>query len=83
MVVYISLSWHVFQGLSIIYIYNIFVYKVSTDLIFNAQSIRVLLGSVFSIYRCYAILRLKLFANQHRNHFSVFKVERYWTQKIV
>ncbi|KAJ0914566.1 hypothetical protein HanPSC8_Chr06g0240041 [Helianthus annuus] len=79
MVVYISLSWHGLQGIGIIYTS---VYKSSTGLIFFAQSVGVLIGSVFSIYRCYAVLRLKSFANQNRNCFSVFKVERYWTQKL-
>ncbi|KAJ0914567.1 hypothetical protein HanPSC8_Chr06g0240061 [Helianthus annuus] len=80
MVVYISLSWHVFQGrLGNI---DISVYKVSAELLFHSQSIGVVLGSVFSIYRCYGILRLKSFANQKRNHFSVFKVEKYWTQHL-
>ncbi|KAJ0740117.1 hypothetical protein HanOQP8_Chr06g0213291 [Helianthus annuus] len=59
MVVYISLSWHV--GLDIV---STSVYKISTGAIFLMRSIEVLIGSVFSIYRCYAILRLKSFANQ-------------------
>ncbi|KAJ0740112.1 hypothetical protein HanOQP8_Chr06g0213241 [Helianthus annuus] len=82
MVVYISLSWHVFQGRGII---HTSVYKETTVEIFLYQSIGVLIGSVFSIYRCYAILRLKSFADHNRNHFSVFKVfkvERYWTKKL-
>ncbi|KAJ0914580.1 hypothetical protein HanPSC8_Chr06g0240191 [Helianthus annuus] len=79
MVVYISLSWHGFQGLGRLYGS---VYRASTPEIFLAQSMGVLLGSVFSIYRCYAILRLKSFANQNRNHFSVFKVEKYWTPEL-
>ncbi|KAJ0914581.1 hypothetical protein HanPSC8_Chr06g0240201 [Helianthus annuus] len=57
------------------------VYKGSAIYICLYQLLGVILG-VCSIYRCFTVLRFKSFANQNRNHFSVFKVDKYWTQKL-
>ncbi|XP_076882966.1 uncharacterized protein LOC143531587 [Bidens hawaiensis] len=55
-------------------------YKWSIYLIFIAQSIGVLVGTIAPIFRCFSVLSFKLVSN--RSHFTVFKVENYWTQKL-
>lgn len=78
MVVYVSLSWHAWVVREI----GESVYEDSTVVIFIIQSMGVVSGTVITVYRCFAVLRFKAFANQSSNHFSVFKVEKYWTKKL-
>ncbi|KAJ9549795.1 hypothetical protein OSB04_022338 [Centaurea solstitialis] len=54
-------------------------YKWSMVVIVIIQSIGVLVGCIAPIFRCFTHLRFKLFA---RNHLMIFKVEKYWTQKL-
>ncbi|KAJ0780050.1 hypothetical protein HanPI659440_Chr06g0233281 [Helianthus annuus] len=58
------------------------VYKWSINYIFITQSIGVVVGSVGPIFRCFTLLSFKSFSNQNMKHFKVFKVEKYWTQKL-
>ncbi|XP_076894717.1 uncharacterized protein LOC143547096 [Bidens hawaiensis] len=77
-VVCICLSWHapasIKRGKSV-YIYL-------TNAIYFTQSVGVVIGAVATMYRYFAVQRIKSFANQNQKHFSVFKVEKYWTQVL-
>ncbi|XP_076919119.1 uncharacterized protein LOC143579808 [Bidens hawaiensis] len=75
MIVYISLSWHALQR------NEKSVYKVVSG-ICVAQCVGVVGGAIGSIYRCFAVLSFKLSANRSINHFSVLKVDKYWTQQL-
>ncbi|XP_076928106.1 uncharacterized protein LOC143591936 [Bidens hawaiensis] len=55
-------------------------YRWSIYLIFIAQFIGVLVGAIAPIFRCFSVLSIKLVSN--RSHFTVLKVENYWTQKL-
>ncbi|KAJ9550026.1 hypothetical protein OSB04_022569 [Centaurea solstitialis] len=54
-------------------------YKWSMLAIFVTQFIGVVVGSIAPIFRCFTVLRFKLFT---RNHLVVFKVEKHWTQML-
>ncbi|KAL6517931.1 hypothetical protein OROMI_033632 [Orobanche minor] len=57
-------------------------YKWSQIAILTTQSIGVLVGSIAPIFRCFMGLSFKSYARWNLNHFAVFKVEKYWTQKL-
>ncbi|XP_071739215.1 uncharacterized protein [Rutidosis leptorrhynchoides] len=57
-------------------------YKWSMFFIAIAQSIGVVVGSIAPIFRCFTIINFKLFTNWNKNYFMVFKVEKYWIQKL-
>ncbi|KAM0027141.1 hypothetical protein Hdeb2414_s0020g00566041 [Helianthus debilis subsp. tardiflorus] len=54
------------------------VYKWSMVIIVVTQSIGVVVGSIAPIFRCFTVLSFK---SLNRNHL-VFKVDKYWTQKL-
>ncbi|KAL6515357.1 hypothetical protein OROHE_018989 [Orobanche hederae] len=54
-------------------------YKWATLAIFVTQFIGVIVGSIAPIFRCFTVLSFNLFSG---NHLMVFKVEKYWTQKL-
>ncbi|KAJ0740119.1 hypothetical protein HanOQP8_Chr06g0213311 [Helianthus annuus] len=58
------------------------VYKWSMNAMVVTQSIGVVAGSIAPLLRCFTVLSFKSFAKQNRNYFFVFKVEKYWTQKL-
>ncbi|MFS7901913.1 hypothetical protein Hanom_Chr01g00005141 [Helianthus anomalus] len=58
------------------------VYKWSMVAIVVTQSIGVVVGSIAPILRCFTVLTFKSFAKQKRNYFLVFKVDKYWTEKL-
>ncbi|KAJ0740120.1 hypothetical protein HanOQP8_Chr06g0213321 [Helianthus annuus] len=58
------------------------VYKWSMAAIVVTQSIGVVVGSIAPILRCFTVLTFKSFAKQKRNYFLVFKVDKYWTQRL-
>ncbi|PWA69232.1 hypothetical protein CTI12_AA298070 [Artemisia annua] len=57
-------------------------YKWSMLVIFVIQSIGVILGTIAPLFRCFACLSFKLTKSWIWNHINVFKVEKYWTQKL-
>ncbi|KAL8201400.1 hypothetical protein R6Q57_012739 [Mikania cordata] len=57
-------------------------YKWSTIVIFAAQSIGVLVGTIAPIFRCFSVFSFKLVTNWNGNHILFFRVENYWTQKL-
>ncbi|PWA36296.1 phosphoglucosamine mutase [Artemisia annua] len=58
------------------------VYKRSILFIFVTQFIGVVMGTITPMFRCFSVLSFKLVTKWDRNHFMVFKVEKYWTQKL-
>ncbi|KAJ0914583.1 hypothetical protein HanPSC8_Chr06g0240231 [Helianthus annuus] len=58
------------------------VYKWSMAAIVVTQSIGVVVASIAPILRCFTVLSFKSFAKQNRNYFSVFKVDKYWTENF-
>ncbi|KAF5801513.1 hypothetical protein HanRHA438_Chr06g0258191 [Helianthus annuus] len=58
------------------------VYKWSMAAIVVTQSIGVVVGSIAPILRCFTVLSFRSFAKQNRNYFSVFKVDKYWTENF-
>ncbi|MFS7944215.1 hypothetical protein Hanom_Chr06g00509421 [Helianthus anomalus] len=58
------------------------VYKWSRIAILVTQSIGVVVGSIAPLLRCFTVLTFKSFAKQNRNYFLVFKVDKYWTEKL-
>ncbi|KAL8189203.1 hypothetical protein R6Q57_028769 [Mikania cordata] len=57
-------------------------YKWSILCILIVQAIGVLVGAIAPIFRCYSVLSFKLAIKWNRTHLMVFKVEKYWTQKL-
>ncbi|KAJ9549882.1 hypothetical protein OSB04_022425 [Centaurea solstitialis] len=57
-------------------------YKWSLIVVLTTQSIGVLVGSIAPIFRCFVGLSFKSYTKWNLNHFAVFKVEKYWTQKL-
>ncbi|KAL4580635.1 hypothetical protein LXL04_016835 [Taraxacum kok-saghyz] len=46
------------------------------------QFIRYPVGSIAPIFRCTRVTSYKSFARLTRKHIAIFKVEKYWTQKL-
>ncbi|MFS7944224.1 hypothetical protein Hanom_Chr06g00509541 [Helianthus anomalus] len=61
---------------------GISVYKWSMVAIVVTQSIGVVVGLIAPILRCFTVLAFKSFAKQKRKYFLVFKVDKYWTEKL-
>nr|XP_043633328.1 uncharacterized protein LOC122604506 [Erigeron canadensis] len=57
-------------------------YQWSMYFIAITQSIGVVVGSIAPIFRCFTIVNFEMFTKQHKNQFMVFKVEKYWIQKL-
>ncbi|CAH1422316.1 unnamed protein product [Lactuca virosa] len=57
-------------------------YKWSLSVILITQFIRIILGAIAPISRCFASLSVKMSLKWIVNHVKVSKVESYWTQKI-
>nr|XP_043633327.1 uncharacterized protein LOC122604505 [Erigeron canadensis] len=57
-------------------------YKWSMYFIALTQSIGVVMGSIAPIFRCFTIMNFKLSFKKNKNQFKVFKVEKYWIQKL-
>ncbi|XP_076904088.1 uncharacterized protein LOC143559377 [Bidens hawaiensis] len=57
-------------------------YKWSTLVILIVQFVGVIFGTIAPVSRCFASLSFKLTFKSISNHFKVFKVEKYWTQKL-
>ncbi|MCM3763326.1 hypothetical protein M3212_21810, partial [Alkalihalobacillus oceani] len=58
-------------------------YKWSMFAIVPTQFIGILVGSIAPIFRCTtAVTSFKSFARWNINHLMIFKVEKYWTQKL-
>ncbi|KAI3711659.1 hypothetical protein L1987_70198 [Smallanthus sonchifolius] len=57
-------------------------YKWSTLVILIVQFIGVILGTAAPLCRCFASLSFKVSIKSISNHMKVFKVERYWTEKL-
>ncbi|XP_076901719.1 uncharacterized protein LOC143556220 [Bidens hawaiensis] len=57
-------------------------YKWSTLVILIVQFVGIILGTVAPLFRCLASLSFKLTFKSVFNHLKVFKVEKYWTQKL-
>ncbi|MFS7944170.1 hypothetical protein Hanom_Chr06g00508921 [Helianthus anomalus] len=58
------------------------VYKWSINATVVTQSIGVVASSIAPLLRCFTVLSFKSFAKQNKNYFLVFKVDKYWTQKL-
>ncbi|GJZ89794.1 hypothetical protein Tco_0661721 [Tanacetum coccineum] len=58
------------------------VYKWSILFILVTQSIGVVVGTIAPMFRCFSVLSFKLVTKWDMNHLMVFKVEKYWTQKL-
>ncbi|KAK9048744.1 hypothetical protein SSX86_032289 [Deinandra increscens subsp. villosa] len=89
MLIYIYLVYKLVNPnfkLKYIEVYKIFehrsVYKWAIAPIFITQFIGIVVGSIAPIFRCFTLLSFISFANQNRNHFMVFEVEKSWTQKL-
>ncbi|KAJ9554760.1 LOW QUALITY PROTEIN: hypothetical protein OSB04_009374 [Centaurea solstitialis] len=57
-------------------------YKWSVSVILITQLTGIVLGSIAPISRCFASLGFKLSNKWIWSHIKVFKVERYWTEKL-
>ncbi|XP_071708715.1 uncharacterized protein [Rutidosis leptorrhynchoides] len=57
-------------------------YKWSMAFILVAQMLGIAIGSIAPIFRCFTILNFNLFTKWNKNYFMVFKVEKYWIQKL-
>nr|XP_043633330.1 uncharacterized protein LOC122604508 [Erigeron canadensis] len=57
-------------------------YKWSMYFIAMTQSIGVVVGSIAPIFRCFMIINFESFTKQNKNQFMIFKVEKYWIQKL-
>ncbi|KAJ9549880.1 hypothetical protein OSB04_022423 [Centaurea solstitialis] len=57
-------------------------YKWSILVIYITQSIGITLGTIAPVFRCFAVLRFKLSIKWIKTHSKVWKVEKYWTQKL-
>ncbi|KAK9070198.1 hypothetical protein SSX86_010598 [Deinandra increscens subsp. villosa] len=57
-------------------------YKWSILFILITQSVGVLVGTIAPIFRCFSVLSFKLATKWNKSHLLVFKVEKYWTQKL-
>ncbi|KAK9049613.1 hypothetical protein SSX86_031418 [Deinandra increscens subsp. villosa] len=57
-------------------------YKWSILFVVITQSIGVLVGTIAPIFRCFSVLSFKLVTKWNMTHLRVFKVEKYWTQKL-
>ncbi|PWA42489.1 hypothetical protein CTI12_AA282680 [Artemisia annua] len=57
-------------------------YKWSMLFIIITQSIGVVVGTIAPIFRCFSVLSFNLVTKSNRNPLKVFKVEKYWTQKL-
>ncbi|XP_076956984.1 uncharacterized protein LOC143632317 [Bidens hawaiensis] len=57
-------------------------YKWSTLVILIVQFLGVILGTIAPFIRCFASLSFKLSSEIISKHIKVFKVEKYWTQKL-
>ncbi|KAJ0531627.1 hypothetical protein HanRHA438_Chr10g0475931 [Helianthus annuus] len=57
-------------------------YDSSMIVIAIVQSIGLVIGTVAPLSRWFATLSFKVSSKIIANHFNVFKVERYWTQKL-
>ncbi|KAI3694087.1 hypothetical protein L1987_77046 [Smallanthus sonchifolius] len=89
MVMYIFVVWQLVEWekkLKAYHVHNVqsygSVYKGSMIVIVITQSIGIVMGSIAPMCRCFTLLSFKPFANQNMKHFWVFKVEKYWTQKL-
>ncbi|GKC72540.1 hypothetical protein Tco_1118423 [Tanacetum coccineum] len=58
------------------------VYQGSILFILVTQSTGVVVGTIAPVFRCFSVLSFKMVTKWDRNHFMVFKVEKYWTQKL-
>ncbi|KAL4580639.1 hypothetical protein LXL04_016839 [Taraxacum kok-saghyz] len=57
-------------------------YNWSIPAICTIQFVGVLVGSIAPIVRCTTVTSKKSLATWTRKHFVIFKVEKYWTQKL-
>ncbi|XP_076928097.1 uncharacterized protein LOC143591928 [Bidens hawaiensis] len=57
-------------------------YKGSILFIVITQSIGVFVGAIAPICRCFSVLSFKLITKWSNTQLMVFKVEKYWTQKL-
>ncbi|KAI3803560.1 hypothetical protein L1987_31716 [Smallanthus sonchifolius] len=57
-------------------------YKWSILFIVITQSIGVLVATIAPMFRCFSVLNFKLATKWNMTHLMVFKVEKYWTQKL-
>ncbi|KAD3641922.1 hypothetical protein E3N88_31146 [Mikania micrantha] len=57
-------------------------YELSTLAILATQSIGILVGAIAPVSRCFWVFRFKFTTKLNMNHFNVFKVDKYWTQKL-
>ncbi|KAF5754547.1 hypothetical protein HanXRQr2_Chr17g0792501 [Helianthus annuus] len=57
-------------------------YKWSMVGIFFIQSVGIVVGTIHSIFRCFAPLSFKLSLKWCKKHTKIFKVEKYWLQKL-
>ncbi|KAJ9549884.1 hypothetical protein OSB04_022427 [Centaurea solstitialis] len=57
-------------------------YRWSILVIYITQSIGITLGTIAPVFRCFAVLRFKLSIKWIKKHTKVWKVEKYWTQKL-
>ncbi|KAJ0446742.1 hypothetical protein HanLR1_Chr17g0656231 [Helianthus annuus] len=57
-------------------------YKWSMVGIFLIQSVGIVVGTIHSIFRCFAPLSFKLSLKWCKKHTKIFKVEKYWFQKL-
>ncbi|XP_076885496.1 uncharacterized protein LOC143535041 [Bidens hawaiensis] len=57
-------------------------YKWSTLAILLVQFVGAIIGTIAPFIRCFASLSFKFSIKSIFNHINVFKVEKYWTQKL-
>ncbi|KAJ0432501.1 hypothetical protein HanIR_Chr17g0859921 [Helianthus annuus] len=57
-------------------------YKWSVVGIFLIQSVGIVVGTIHSLFRCFAPLSFKLSLKWCKKHTKIFKVEKYWLQKL-
>ncbi|KAF5754535.1 hypothetical protein HanXRQr2_Chr17g0792381 [Helianthus annuus] len=57
-------------------------YKWSVVGIFLIQSVGIVVGTIHSIFRCFAPLSFKLSLKWCKKHTKILKVEMYWLQKL-
>ncbi|KAK1437912.1 hypothetical protein QVD17_03712 [Tagetes erecta] len=57
-------------------------YKWSMLVIFIVQFVGIVVGTIALLFRCFAPLSFKLSLKWCKKYTNIFKVERYWTQKL-
>ncbi|KAJ0613231.1 hypothetical protein HanHA300_Chr01g0035851 [Helianthus annuus] len=71
-----------FKNTSVVF-YGKLDYKWSIHIILTMQLFRILVGCIAPVFRCFTAIRyFNISRRWSMNHLNVFKVEKYWTQRL-